>query len=74
MALKLKFPNLKSGAIVRVRSATVDETSSHKKVLLLSHYSNIMTFLSNSKLAKELKAKISDDKAGDKAASIKQKV
>jgi len=32
-----------------------------------------LTFLHNSKLAKELKSKITDDKAGDKDA-IKQKV
>jgi len=73
LALKLKFPNLKSHDIVRIRSATVDETSTNKKVLILSHYSNILTFLNNSKLAKELKNKITEDKAGDKEA-IKQKV
>lgn len=60
--MKLKFPHLRSGDVVRIRSATVDETSASKKVLNLSHYSNILTFLSNSKLAKELKAKVSDDK------------
>ncbi len=32
LALKLKFPGLRSGDVVRIRSATVDETSS-KKVL-----------------------------------------
>lgn len=68
LALKLKFPTLKVNDIVRVRSATVDETSSHKKVLMLSHYSNILTFPHNSKIAKELKAKITDDKAGAKEA------
>jgi Telomeric single stranded DNA binding POT1/CDC13 len=73
LALKLKFPNLHQNDIVRVRSATVDETSTHKKVLNLSHYSNILTLPSHSKLAKELKGKITDEKAGDKAA-LKQKV
>jgi NMD protein affecting ribosome stability and mRNA decay len=67
LALKLKFPHLRAGDVVRVRSATVDETSS-KKVLLLSHYSNIMTFIGSSKLAKELKAKVHDEKTPDKAA------
>ena len=73
LALKLKFPNLKCGDIVRVRSATVDETSIHKKVLNLSHYSNILTLPAASKLGKELKAKIHDDKGADKTA-IKQKI
>lgn len=67
LALKLKFPHLRAGDVVRVRSATVDETSS-KKVLLLSHYSNIMTFIGSSKLSKELKAKVHDEKTPDKAA------
>jgi hypothetical protein len=72
LALKLKFPHLRTGDVVRVRSATFDETSTHKKVLLLSHYSNIMTFVSSSKLAKELKSKVTDEKA-DKGA-LKQDV
>lgn len=37
----------------------------------MSHYSNIMTFVSTSKLAKEIKAKVSDDKTTEKA-SLKQ--
>jgi hypothetical protein len=72
LALKLKFPHLRVNDIVRVRSATVDDTSAHKKVLVLSHYSNILTLPSSSKLGKELKSKISDDKSGKDA--IKQKV
>jgi len=72
LALKLKFPTLRSGEVVRIRSATVDETSHHKKVLNLSHYSNIMTFVSSSKLAKDVKGKVHEDKA-DKA-SLKQAV
>jgi len=72
LALKLKFPLLKAGEVVRVRSATVDETSTLKKVLMLSHYSNILVFPHNSKLGKELRSKIVDDKV-DKAA-LKQKV
>jgi len=67
LALKLKFPTLRSGDAVRIRSATADETSTHKKVLNLSHYSNILTFVSTSKLAKEVKSKVHEDKA-DKAA------
>ena len=72
LALKLKFPHLRQGDVVRVRSATYDETSTNKKVLLLSHYSNIMTFVSSSKLAKELKSKAHEEKL-DKAA-LKQDV
>ena len=53
LALKLKFPHIRQGSVVRIRSATYDETSS-KKVLVLQHYSNIMTFISSSKLAASL--------------------
>lgn len=64
--MKLKFPHLRSGDVVRIRSATYDETSTQKKVLLLSHYSNIMTFVSSSKLAKEIKSKVADEKVDKK--------
>jgi len=64
LSLKLKFPHLRSGDVVRIRSATYDETSTHKKVLLLSHYSNIMTFVSTSKLAKDVRASVKDEKPG----------
>lgn len=60
--MKLKFPHLRTGDVVRIRSATHDVTSTHKKVLLLSHYSNIMTFISTSKLAKEVKSAAKDEK------------
>ena len=67
LALKLKFPHLRTGQAVRVRSCTWDETSNNKQVLALSHYSNIMTMISSSKLAGSL-AKVSDDWASEKAA------
>jgi hypothetical protein len=67
LALKLKFPHLRQGAVVRVRSASYDETSLNKKVLVLQHYSNIMTFISTSKLAATL-SKVGDDRAPEKAA------
>jgi hypothetical protein len=67
LALKLKFPHIKTGDVVRVRSVTYDETSTQKKVLLLSHYSNILTFPRDSRASKDLKGKVSDDKV-DKAA------
>lgn len=67
MALKLKFPHLHQGSVVRIRSASYDETSLNKKVLVLQHYSNIMTFLSTSKLAASL-SKVTDDKGPEKAA------
>jgi len=61
LALKLKFPNLRAGQVIRIRSATYDETSSSKNVLNLQHYSNIMTFVSSSKLAKNLAGKVQND-------------
>jgi hypothetical protein len=64
---------LRAGEVVRIRSATYDETSTQKKVLLLSHYSNIVTFISSSKLAKEVKGKVTDDRSVEKAA-LKQDV
>lgn len=67
LALKLKFPHLAVNDVVRIRSAIYDETSK-KNVLNLSHYSNILTFVSNSKLAKEIRNKVSDDKKADQAA------
>lgn len=72
LALKLKFPNLKTGDVVRVRSVLVDETSHQKKVLNLSHYSNILTFPSHSKINKDVKAKVHDEKPGaEKGAKAK---
>lgn len=67
LALKLKFPHLRQGDVVKIRSAKFDETSK-KHVLNLSHYSNVMTFVSTSKLAKEVRSKVNDDKAADKAS------
>lgn len=64
---------MRTGEVVRIRSATYDETAVQKKVLILQHYSNILTFVSGSKLAKDLKAKITDDRAVEKAA-LKQDV
>lgn len=61
LALKLKFPHLRAGQVVRIRSATYDETSTHKNVLALSHYSNIMSFHHSSQLASGMAKKVSDD-------------
>jgi hypothetical protein len=66
LALKLKFPHLRSGQVVRIRSATWDETSGGKQVLALSHYSNIMTLISGSRLNGTV-GKVTDDWAADKA-------
>jgi hypothetical protein len=66
LALKLKFPHVRSGSVVRIRSATHDETSA-KKILVLQHYSNIMTFISSSKVAATV-SKVNDDKSAEKAA------
>lgn len=70
LALRLKFPHLKTGQVVRVRSATWDETSANKQVLALSHYSNILTFINSSSLATKV-GKTTDDIAADKAELAK---
>jgi len=67
LALKLKFPGLSAGQVIRIRSATYDETSNSKNVLNLQHYSNIMSFVGSSKLAKNLASKVSDDQKADAA-------
>ena len=67
LALKVKFPHLSQGAAVRIRSAANDDQATQKSVLNLQHYSNIMTFTSSSKVAKDL-AKVGDDRAADGAA------
>ncbi len=71
--LKMKFPHLKSGDVVRIRSANYDETATSRKVINLYHYSNVMTFVSASKLAKHVRDSVKDDKASDKGA-LKQNV
>lgn len=53
LALKLKFPDLKRGQVVRIRSATFDTTSLHKQMLNLQHFSNILNFISSSRLVKQ---------------------
>ena len=70
LALKLKFPHLKVGQAVRVRSVTWDETSANKQVLSLSHYSNIMTFIGPSRLATTI-SKIQEDLSADKSELAK---
>jgi hypothetical protein len=72
LALKLKFPNLRAGQVIRIRSATYDETSTHKNVLALQHYSNIMTFVNSSRLAKTISSKVSDDWKIDAAELAKE--
>jgi len=70
LALRLKFPHLKIGQAIRVRSATWDETSENKQVLALSHFSNIMTFISASRMATNVQ-KVQEDTAADKAELAK---
>jgi hypothetical protein len=62
---------VRQGSVIRIRSATYDETSS-KKVLVLQHYSNIMTFINSSKLAATV-SKVADEKQTEKNA-LKSKV
>ncbi len=71
LALKLKFPQVRAGQVVYIRSATVDETSAHKNVLALSHYSNVLSFHSQSKLAAALVKAVSDDWKADQAELAK---
>lgn len=68
LALKIKFPHVRQGSVVRIRSCTYDDTSLNKKVLVLQHYSNIMTFIGSSKLAAGVGSKVNDDKNSEKAA------
>ena len=70
LALRLKFPHLKAGQAVRIRCATCDETSTNKQVLALSHFSNIMTFISSSRLSNNV-SKVTDDANADKAEMAK---
>jgi len=67
LALKLKFPHLRAGQVVRVRSASSDPTSTSKNTLVLQHYSNIMTFISSSKVAASV-GKVGNDNSTEKAA------
>jgi len=67
LALKLKFPHLRAGQVVRIRSASNDVTSTHKRVLALSHYSNIMSFISGSRLESSMSG-VKADKADDMKA------
>lgn len=67
LALKLKFPDVRAGQVVRIRSATHDESTTSKNVLALSHYSNIMTFVNSSRLANNLAKKVADDWKRDHA-------
>jgi hypothetical protein len=73
LALKLKFPNLRASQVVRIRSATYDETSTAKNVLALSHYSNIMTFVPSSRLATDLNKKVTFSWSSD-ADELKKEV
>jgi hypothetical protein len=66
LALKTKFPQLKQGSVVKIRSCTKDATSS-KNVLVLQHFSNIMSFIGAAKI-NGLAGKVSDDFADEKAA------
>ena len=68
LALKLKFPHLRQGSVVKIRAASYDETSTNKKVLVLQHYSNIMTFINASKLASTVGSKVTDEKNSERNA------
>lgn len=63
LALKLKFPTVRAGQVIYVRSATADATS--KNVLALAPHSNILTLPASSKLAKAVAGKSGDNWAAD---------
>lgn len=63
--VKKKYPELKQGQVVRVRSANVDNESSADNTLKLGPHSNILSFISVSKLAKETATKVKDDNKTD---------
>lgn len=63
LALKLKFPAVRAGQVIYIRSATADATS--KNVLALAPHSNILTLPAGSKLAKAVSGKCGDTWAAD---------
>jgi hypothetical protein len=65
LCTKLKFPHLRCGNSIYIRSVTANN-SGDKNVLCQSHYSNVCTFVAGSKAAANL-AKVSNDNAADKA-------
>lgn len=69
LALKVKFPHLKTGSVIKIRSATYDTTTGgDKNCLILQHYSNIMTFIGSSKKASDVGSKVSDDRSNESKA------
>jgi hypothetical protein len=65
LCTKLKFPHLRSGNAIYIRSVSANQSGA-KNVLCQSHYSNVCTFINGSKAAANL-AKVSNDTAADKA-------
>jgi hypothetical protein len=72
LVLKLKFPDLHCGQVVRIRAVCYDPCSQHKQMLFLQHFSNIMSFMATSKTAKALALQVTDDWKSDKAELEKQ--
>jgi len=67
LAIKLKFPHLRNGQVVRIRSAQFEPTSQSKHVLSLSHFSNILTYIGSSRLHGSV-GRIVDDWCHEKVA------
>jgi hypothetical protein len=61
----LRYPLLKEGNIIRVRSASIEQDSDAKNILLRMH-SNILKFISESKIVEEMQEQITDDSDKDK--------
>merc|ERR1712086_25549 len=65
LCTKLKFPHLRAGQTVYIRSVTAN-CAGNKNVLAQSHYSNVCTFINGSKAAGAL-AKVTNDTNADRA-------
>lgn len=62
---KLKFPNIKQGEIVRIRSVEVNLTSM-RNVISVKPSTNILRFHPDSKIVQEMSGKIEDETDADK--------
>jgi hypothetical protein len=62
---KHKFPNVKAGEIIRMRSVEVSLTTK-RNVIQVKPFTNILKFYANSKIVKDLSSEIEDETNQDK--------
>ena len=62
---RLKYPHVKKGEIIRMRSVVVDENAKRKTFRLNAH-SNILRFMSNTKFISELEDEIGEEEDTDR--------